>query len=64
MENFSTFERNNVVCIYEELKTGVWIGKKCKKVSEIAQERGINITESGVRLIIYKWFKIGMFLYD
>jgi hypothetical protein len=58
------FERNNVVCIYEELKTGVGIGNKCKKVSDIAKERGINISESGVRLIIYKWIKTGMFLYE
>jgi hypothetical protein len=58
------FERNNVVCIYEELKIGVGIGNKCKKVSDIAKERGINISESGVRLIIYKWIKTGMFLYE
>jgi hypothetical protein len=61
MGHLSTYERNNVVCIYEELKTGLGIGNKCKKVSEIAKERGINISEAGVRLIIYKWINTGMF---
>ena len=59
MGHLSTYERNNVVCIYEELETGAGIGKKCKKVSEIAKERGINISEAGVKLIIYKWINTG-----
>jgi hypothetical protein len=29
--------------------------KKCKAVSQYAKEKGIDISESGVRLIMEKW---------
>ena len=60
MGHLSTVERNKVVSIYEELKTGTGIGNKCKKVSEMAKGQGIEISESGVRLIISKLVETGM----
>ena len=42
MGYLSTVEKNKVVSIYEELKTGEGIGNKCKKVSEIAKGQGIH----------------------
>ena len=33
---------------------------KCKKVSEMAKGQGIEISQSGVRLIISKWVETGM----
>ena len=60
MRNLSNVERNKVVAIYDELKSGVGIPNKCKKVSEIAKGQEIQISEKGVRLKIYKWVKTGL----
>ena len=51
MVHLSTFERTRVVAIFNDLKEQ-GVGNKFKK----AKQRGIDISESGVRLIMAKWF--------
>ena len=54
MGRLSTFERLRVIEIYSKFnKFG--FGNKCKAVSQYAKEKGIGISESGVRLIMEKW---------
>ena len=63
MGRLSTFERLRVIEIYSKFnKFG--FGNKCKAVSQYAKEKDIDISESGVRLIMEKWETTSILLYN
>ena len=43
-----------VIAIYNDLND-LRVRNKCKRVSEIAKQSGIDISKEGVRLILKKW---------
>ena len=47
-------QRMQVIAIYNDLND-LRVRNKCKRVSEIAKQSGIDISKEGVRLILKKW---------
>ena len=54
MGRLSPMQRVQVIAIYNDLHD-LKVLNKCKKVAQIANERKIEISEKGVRLIMRKW---------
>ena len=54
MVHLSPLERLRVIVIYNDLKD-IGNTNKCHKVSQLATDKGISISESGVRKILTKW---------
>ena len=47
-------QRLVVIAIYNDLN-GLGIRNKCKKTAQLASERGIEISERGIRLMLRKY---------
>ena len=54
MTRLSPAQRMQVIAIYNDLND-LRVRNKCKRVSEIAKQSGIDISKEGVRLILKKW---------
>ena len=56
MGRLSPMQRVQVIAIYNDLQELKFFNK-CEKVAKIANERKIEISEKGVRLIMRKWIE-------
>ena len=62
MGRLSPMQRVQVIAIYNDLKE-LKVFNKCKKVAQIANERKIEISEKGVRLIMRKWIETCKYIF-